>query len=200
MTARAIVAALAIAALATASATAAPQRELVIIPGQQIGKVRIGMGLAQVRGALGRPTGLNKRQRTAFGEYVEYDWGWGRWTVGLSGRAPNLRVSLIATTTRRERTKERVGVGTPAARVASVYRDRGVRCRTSSIAGGRTFYLDACRLPSRTGNITYFALEFECADPRYGRSTCPYGKRIDIVYEVLVRAPSAPKPAYDRDR
>ncbi len=108
MTARAVIAVIAgvvaLAAIGAAPSRSAPQRELLIVPGQQIGKVRIGMSFAQVRRALGRPTGVNKRVRAGFGQYVEYDWGYGRWTVGLSGRGTAARVSLIATTLRRERT------------------------------------------------------------------------------------------------
>ena len=52
----AVLALAAVAATGTAPSEAAPQRELLIVPGQQIGKVRIGMTLVQVRAALGRPT------------------------------------------------------------------------------------------------------------------------------------------------
>ena len=175
-----------------APAGAAPHRELVIVPGQAIGEVRIGMSLAQVRRALGRPTGVSKQLRTAFGSYVEYDWGWGRWAVGLSGRGTKMRVSLVATTLRRERTREGIGVGTRIRRVESMYRNRGIRCDSQVVAGKLSYY-DSCRLRSRTGHVTYFAVAHDCVDP--GASyPCPEDF---LVYEVLIRSPAAPRPTYD---
>ena len=186
------VAAAASTALVAASAEGAPKRDLLIVPGQQIGKVRIGMSFAQVRRALGRPTGVNKRTRLGFTQYVEYDWGYGRWTVGLSGRSGAMRVSLVATTLRRERTREGAGVGTRIRRVASVYRNRGIRCDSRLVAGKLSYY-DSCRLRSRTGHVTYFAVAHDCIDPD-ASYPCPEDY---LVYEVLIRSQAAPRPTYD---
>ena len=184
-----------LAAVAAAPSAAAPKRELLIVPGQQIGKVRIGMSLAQVRRALGRPTGVNKRTRTAFGgTYVEYDWGYGRWTVGLSGRARSLRVSLVATTVRRERTREGVGVGSLLSRVKAVYRRAGLRCPPPR---DFDFTDPACRLVSRSRAVTYFPTQSMCTDTRYSWNDCPTGRHAPGVYEVMVRTPAAVAPTYD---
>jgi hypothetical protein len=185
----------AIAAVAAAPSPAAPQRDLLIVPGQQIGKVRLGMSLFQVRRALGRPTGVNKRMRTGFASYVEYDWDYGRWTVGLSGRAPNLRVSLVATTIERERTREGIGVHALRARVLDAYRGRGLRCPPLD-SYNANHYQRACRLVSRTGATTYFPMKYGCSNPRYGWTNCPTGRHAYAVFEVLIRTAAAAEPAY----
>ena len=193
----ALAAALAVAAIvavAAAPSPAAPQRELLIVPGQQIGKVRLGMSFAQVRRALGPPTLVNRRERTGFGRYVEYDWGWGRWIVGFSGRGSTLRVSLVATTIRRERTHAGVGVGSLLARVRTAYARQGLRCPASRPFGIQP----ACRLRSRSRATTYFPTEMKCTDPRYVNwYNCPTGKHVPVVYEVLIRSAAAPAPTYE---
>ena len=191
---RIAVAALAVAALASAPATAAPERTALIVPGQQIGKVRLGMSFAQVRQALGAPTVVNRRERTGFGRYVEYDWGWGRWIVGFSGRGSTLRVSLVATTIARERTRAGVGVGSPLARVRTAYAREGLRCPAERPFGIQP----ACRLRSGSRAVTYFPTEMKCTDPRYGNwYNCPTGKHVPVVYEVLIRSAAAPAPTYE---
>ena len=188
--------ALIIAALAAAPATAAPERAMVIVPGQQIGKIRIGMPLAQVRAVLGRPTLMNRRLRVGFTRYVEYDWGYGRWTVGFSGRGSAARASLIGTTVRSERTRERVGVGTLQARVQAVY-GTGLRCPRGRRMSGNLGTVDAaCRLTSRSRTLTYFPTQMMCTDTRYGWNDCPTGKHAPAVYEVLIRSAIAPAPLY----
>lgn len=113
----ALSAALVAAVAATASAHGAPDRDALIRPGVGIGKVRLGMTQAQVFRTLGRPSVVNRRLNFGFGtRYVEYDWGFGTWTVGLTGRRGDLRVTKIGTTLRRERTARRVGIdSTPRA-------------------------------------------------------------------------------------
>ena len=163
----------------------------MIVPGKQIGKVRIGMTFAQVEGVLGRPNVINRSQRTAFGRYVEYDWGWGRWTVGFSGRGGALRVTVVATTLRRERTREGIGVGSVRDRVVRSYGSRGLRCPREYNWNRAT----ACRLPTRTGATTYFAVQISCVvDVPPG--VCPTSQQRLVVYEVLIRTAAAPRPAY----
>ena len=187
---RAAVAAVAVAALATAPATAAPERKALIVPGQQIGKVRLGMTFAQVTRALGRPTVVNRQVRTGLGRYVEYDWGWGEWTVGFSGRGSSSRVSLIGTALQRERTREGVGVGSRRARVISVYRRSGVRC---GIVRPYPNTQEGCRLGPRSRE-TVFRVSYVCtADlpPAVAAYACPTRHQRLVVTEVLIKTPAA---------
>ena len=118
----ALFAALVAAVAATASAHGAVDGDALIRPGVGIGKVRLGMAQAQVFRLLGRPSVVNRRLTYGFGmRYVEYDWGFGTWTVGFTGRRGDLRVSKIGTTLRRERTARRVGVDSTARAVLRAF-------------------------------------------------------------------------------
>ncbi len=186
-----MIVALLVSSLAAAPAQSAQESNLVIVPGRQIGKVRVGMTFAQVKAVLGKPTVVNKNRRVGFGRYVEYDWGWGNWTVGFSGRGSSLRVSLIGTTLRRERTRDGVGVGTPQAVMRQRLRDDGVNC--PRIAGAPPELTRTCRLGSRARGLTFFPVKQECTV--LGYYTCPMDKRVWSVYEVAIVAPAAPLPA-----
>jgi hypothetical protein len=116
------VAALAAAALAVGSAGAAPSRDTLIRPGQGIGKVNLGMTVAQVRAALGRPASTVRREEIAFGgEYVELQWAEGVWTVGFRTRAGTLRVVRVATAKTTQRTRQRLGIGSRPRHLVAVY-------------------------------------------------------------------------------
>jgi hypothetical protein len=58
-----------------ASAAAAPQRDALIRPGVGIGKVELGMSLAQVRAAWGKPQSVvtGRRGRGAHTLELQYD-------------------------------------------------------------------------------------------------------------------------------
>jgi hypothetical protein len=108
------------AVLVAASATHAA--ETLVRPGKGIGGVSIGMSLAQVKRALGKPTLVNERIALGFGnEYLEYDWGHGRWTVGLQGRPGALRVVKVATTLNRQRSRQGLGSGSRIRDILRVY-------------------------------------------------------------------------------
>ncbi len=187
-----VLAAVLVATLAAAPAQSAPESSLVIVPGKQIGKVRIGMTFAQVKAALGKPTVVNRRQRTGFTRYVEYDWGWGRWTVGFSGRGANLRVSLIGTTLRRERTRDGVGVGTSAQRMRSALRDDGLNCSVMPADTKTELPHPVCRLGTRARGLTFFQTRTECTD--LDAYHCPPAKRRTYVSQVIVLTSAAPIP------
>src|ERR671917_500620 len=103
---------LAAAALCVGAATAGPSADARLTPGVGVGKLRVGMTLAQVRRHLGRPEAVSARKRLGFGvRYVEYQWGFATWTVGFQGRADALRAVRVGTTLRRERTRTGLGVG-----------------------------------------------------------------------------------------
>lgn len=187
-----VLAALLTATLAATPAQGAPESNFVIQPGRAIGEVRVGMTFAQVRAVLGKPNVVNKRTRAGFGRYVEYDWGWGSWTVGFSGRGSNLRVSLIGTTLRRERTRDGVGVGTSAARMRAALRDDGLNC--SVMPGDTKTELPhpVCRLGARARGLTFFQTDTECTD-LYAYN-CPPQKRRTYVSQVIVVTAAAPIP------
>ena len=109
---KALASALAVAFVAAAgSADAAPERDAQIRPSVGIGKIRLGMTLAQVRRILGPPHLLNRRVKVGFGrEHREYVWNWYEWSVGLRGQPGKLRVVRV-TTTRRNHRYRGIGVG-----------------------------------------------------------------------------------------
>ena len=187
-----VLAALLAATLAATPAHGASESNLVIQPGRQIGKVRIGMTFAQVRRVLGKPNVVNRSRRVGFGRYVEYDWGWGNWTVGFSGRGSNLRVTLIGTTLRRERTRDGVGVGTSAQRMRSALRDDGLNCSAMPADTRTEIPHPVCRLGTRVRGFTFFQTATECTD-LYAYN-CPPRKRRTYVSQVFVVTAAAPIP------
>jgi hypothetical protein len=121
MRTRAVIAA-ATFALVAGSASAAPSRDTLIRPGQGIGKVNLGMTVAQVRAALGRPGSTVRRQEIAFGgEYVELQWAQGAWTVGFRTQAGTLRVVRVATQRTTQRTRQRLGIGSLPRQIVRVF-------------------------------------------------------------------------------
>ena len=107
------VAAGALLVVGTSSAT-----ESTIYPGVGIGKVKLGMTVAQVKHALGRDYLVNSRNRG----YLELGWNFGSWTVGFKSG----RVVLVSTTLRAERTRAGAGPGALWLRVLHAY--PGGRC------------------------------------------------------------------------
>ena len=117
-----------VAAVAAAPAGSTPARDALVRPGMGIGKVRLGMTLAQVRGAVGRPQYVNRRLRVGFGRtYVEYAWDHRFLTVGFFVRGGQLRAARISTTSPRERTREGLGRGSRPRDIARRYRDATCR-------------------------------------------------------------------------
>jgi hypothetical protein len=101
--------------------------DLRIAPGRSIGKVRLGMTEAQVRGVMGRPQFVVRRAG-AFGlRSLEYQYGLADYTVRLSGRAGRLRVVRVGTTLVRERTPNGLGPGSTERAVRRAY--PGLRCQ-----------------------------------------------------------------------
>ena len=167
-----------LAVLATGTAGAVPSATQVIRPGQAIGKVRLGMSLAEVRRALGPPETVNRRVRLGFGRrYVEYGWDYGWWSVGLQGAAGDLRVVRIGTSSPRERTRVGIGVGSHVRDVVRRY--PGAQCRRNHPRGGQWIVLR-----HSGGRLTAFAVAV-------GPLTVgpPDVERRDRVLEVVVKAP-----------
>jgi hypothetical protein len=130
-----LLAAAGIAVLLAASGTAGTSRGAAIKPGKGIGKVELGMTLAQVKRALGGPP-FSADRRTNFGargRYIEYTWEVGSfiihtWHVGLRSTRRNgpLRVVRVGTGVPGHRTPQGLGVGSRARDIVRVY--PGIRC------------------------------------------------------------------------
>ena len=178
-----------VALLGAAPSSAAPRGNALVDPGRAIGQVRIGMTLEQVTEVLGKPNVVNRRVRNGFGaEYVEYDWGRGKWTVGFAGRGERKRVALISTQTRRQRTPEGIGVGSTKEELKRAYRDEGLTCPRN-----RYGYEEACRLRG-AGSETFFPVQHVCViDELY---LCTKAKTRLVVFEILIRNIAAPRPPY----
>jgi len=155
-----LVAAALVAAAATATpGAAAPERDTLIRPGVGIGKVRLGMTVAQVRRALGRQdTGWSEPR--AFGRrYLELNWDRGRddyTSVGFLGASSSLRAVVIGTTRPSERTSGGVGPGTTVSRLERVY--PGARCRYVWPAGGGNIVRSEYVLSAPGGALTTFVV------------------------------------------
>jgi hypothetical protein len=76
-----------------------------------IGKVRLGMSVAEVRRLLGPPRSTTRELRGR-NDYVEHDWDDGWWTVGFA-KPPGggFRAVMVGTVQRAQRTPEGLGPG-----------------------------------------------------------------------------------------
>jgi hypothetical protein len=118
-----LVAAMVFLALTLASsAPAAPSHDLLIRPAVGIANVRLGMSLAQVRGAWGAPRAVTRTRRR-----IELQYEFAAYVVILSGSRGRERVVSVATTLAKERMAQGFGVGTPESRVRRAFRGE-LRC------------------------------------------------------------------------
>lgn len=109
-----------------ASAGAAPQRDMLIKPGVGIGKVRLGMSLAQVRAVWGRPQAvIASQERGARKLELQYDYA--AYVVTLRGQPQQERVVAVGTTLAKERTRQGLGVGSLERRLQRAFRGE-LRC------------------------------------------------------------------------
>ena len=124
----------ALAALALAAPAAADEE--VVRHGQSIGKIRLGMSVAEVRDLLGRERAVNVREPRGTRGYVylELDWDFGWWTVGFMRRGKGLfKAVLVGTSQRAQRTSQGFGLGTFK---HELQRRLDARCRTVVNARG----------------------------------------------------------------
>jgi hypothetical protein len=94
------------------SAMSASTKSVPIRIGVGIGPINLGMTGQQVRRALGRPRAVIERRVVRGRPYVEFEYHYGAWNVGLLGRRGQRRVVLVGTGLTRHKTPEGVGVGT----------------------------------------------------------------------------------------
>ena len=130
---------------------------------------------------------MTRQRNLGFGvRYVEYDWGWGRWVVGLLGPRGREKVVMVRTNLPRERLANGIRVGTREERVEKTY---GVRCRAGESATvGLAMW---CIVRVANGTQMIFLLRGTClVDVGIGQN-CPSSQYARVVDEVMVRRPNA---------
>jgi hypothetical protein len=116
-----------LAVVGVPSAAGSSSRSVPIRLGVGIGPINLGMSGQQVRRALGRPTAVIERRVIGGRPYVEFDYGLGRWNVGLLGRKGSRRVVLVGTGLERHRTPAGLGVGSTGRQIERRLRGSQVR-------------------------------------------------------------------------
>ena len=171
-----------IAPVALVLVPSAAGRDALIRPGNGIGRIDLGMTLAQVKRALG-PHDQGWSESRGLGQrYLELSWDSGPadyFAVALLGRPGRLRVGSV-TTTRPAESLRGVGPGATLAKLKRTF--RGLRCRTVWPAGGGTIIQTEYWLGARNGPQTIFVP----GKWRFYR-TNPAGR---VAY-VMVRSPGA---------
>jgi hypothetical protein len=160
----------------SAPAAGAPDAAALIRPGVGIGKVRLGMTQAQVRRALGRHTVVNVRERRFGLTYLELAYDYSAYTVGFFGAPGKLRVVSVATSLRRERTRNGLGPGTSLRALRRVL--RGERCRRRLVTSFSIHTECTVVAPSGRARTTFMAAPYCSAQSL--RCGSPF------VYEVAV--------------
>jgi hypothetical protein len=182
-----------------ASASASTQRDALIRPGVGVGKVRLGMTLAQVRAAWGRPQAQTIETLAGVGRTVELQYDFAAYTVTLTGRPNREHVVAVGTTLAKERLRQGIGVGSLEQRVRRVFRGelqcgplpvsvdaRGVPTQVIGSGAWRR-----CTLGDRHRRHTVFTSRMQLRYPWDGRPVAEWPK-LARVMEVLVRGPGAP--------
>jgi hypothetical protein len=173
-----------------ASASASTQRDALIRPGVGIGKVRLGMTLAQVRAAWGRPQSQTSQPQTRGGRTIELQYDFGAYVVKLSGFARSERVVSVATTLAKEKTAHGLGPGALERRVQRAYRGE-LRCERLDVWNPpRSAYpllasnRRECVLGDRYGPQTVFVSRM-----RRNSFLPEHWLASAYVFEVVIRAP-----------
>lgn len=163
-----------LACLATTAALVRPaDADSAIRLGSAIGPIRLGMTEQQVRRVLGRPSSV-QRARVRRIHIVSLNYYMrGEYRVTLRGPRGAVRVSLIGTISRSQRTSRGLGIGSSERNLRDVYPN--MRCKDVRGSGGGVIRRD-CRVGSRTRPHTVFVI---------GR-----GANRPVVIEILVVAVS----------
>jgi hypothetical protein len=177
-----------------ASASASTQRDALIRPGVGIGKVRLGMTLAQVRAAWGRPYAVQITPHELGARTIELQYDFAAYVVTLVGLPGRERVVAVATTLAAERLRQGVGVGSLERRLQRVFRGELHCGRLPVSVGAPIIYAGArrrCTLGDRDGRHTVFTSWIHMRYPWDARPVSDWA-RLARVMEVVVRAPGAP--------
>lgn len=138
---------------------------------ERIGPISLGMTETQVRRALGRPNTVH-RARAGRIRIVSLNYYMrSGYRVTLRGPRGAVRVVIVGTISRRQRTSQGFGIGSPERRLRDAYAN--LRCKDVRGAGGGVIRRD-CRVGPRAGRHTVFVI---------GRGANPH-----VVIEVLVVA------------
>jgi len=144
-------------ALAPAAA-GSPSRSLPIQHGVGIGAIKLGMSGSDVRTRLGRPRAVIERRVIRGQPYVEFEYDFGAWNVGLLGRKGHRRVVLVGTGLARHKSPEGVGVGTKEGVFWRRVRGEGFRarrCNRPDPSGSMNGFVHWVR-PGRGTETVYF--------------------------------------------
>lgn len=188
--ASACLAALALAGVAAAADS--PDVQQRIVPGQSIGKVKLGMSVAQVKKALGAPEAVISREKGPFGRVrIEYAWDFTQWRITFEVFRGRSEAVSIRSSIRTERTKEGIGYGTLASRVEKAY---GIKCEPTITVGVAL----GCVLVSSGARRTFFIANRLCGNvPTAG--TCAEEDVRIAVTEFGVLAPGEKLPFIPAD-
>jgi hypothetical protein len=161
--------------------------ETLLRPGIGIGKLRLGMTLAEARKALGQGLRFSYASRTRHAgllrHYESQDGVWGLSVLGPKGKE---RLVRIGTDSPRERLSNGVGIGTPIATLPTRLKTLNPKC----ISG--EFFLNHNRIPApiascammTTGRaLTIFLGDAQCAVPPIRYQGCP---RLRVTIATLV--------------
>jgi hypothetical protein len=184
---RRIVLVTAVGLLAATAAVPASARNELITPGVGIGPIKLGMTVAQVRKALGRPV-YTRGTDKGFGRLlIEYSYWTDGYTVYLLRAGGKTRVVSVETTLRAQKTRQGLGVGSTERQLRRVY--RGLRCKEVFPPGGGIIQDYECTVGPRQGRQTVFVFSREPEYPpdsgHQGPSSAP--QHVDW---VVVKAPT----------
>lgn len=192
--ARAVVALGCVVLAIAAGASASTERGALIRPGVGIGKVRLGMKLAQVRAAWGAPQAVTVRKRKRGGRIVELQYDFAAYVTTLSGLRGRERVIAVCTTLAKERLPQGVGVGSLERRLQRVFRG-ALRCEILPVRPGEPVIFASarrrCTLGDRHGRHTVFTSGIHLRYPWDARLVADWA-RLARVTGVVVRAAGAP--------
>ena len=164
------------AAFTLAAAGGASASESTIYPGVGIGKVKLGMTVAQAKHALGSAYSVDVREPG----YLELGWNFASWSVGFEkGRAV-----LVSTTVHGQRTSTGAGPGADWPKVVHAY--PGGRCTFNFV---NYFWRAEYLVPHAGGSQTLFLFR-DVYDRTKGRTTGW------VVSEATVRTPYQPLPEF----
>lgn len=150
------------------------------------------MTLSEVGRVLGGPPeGVIRRETRGINpDFVEYSWNLTEWRVGFVRDDGTLRAVTVGTTARKERTPERLGVGSPGRAVERAY---GVRCLSAVPRGGGFLRGWWCPVRARDGSRTVFVVDRRCSTGGLAWR-CDEDELVYLVIEVYVYAPREQLP------